>query len=96
MGWLQGLLSAVGRTALTNYVMQTVICVFLFNGHGLGLFARLERFELYYVVAAIWVAQLIASRIWLSYFHFGPAEWAWRSLTYWELQPGSTTNKGPS
>ena len=96
MAWLQDLLSAVGRTALTTYLMQTVIWIFLFNGQGLGLLARLERFELYYVVAAIWAVQLIASRIWLSYFRFGPAEWAWRSLTYWELQPGGTTKKGPS
>jgi len=41
----------------------------------------------YYVVAIIWVIQLIVSPIWLRYFRFGPLEWGWRSLTYWKKQP---------
>jgi uncharacterized protein len=47
----------------------------------------LQRYELYYVVAAVWVLQLIASPLWLRYYRFGPLEWAWRSLTYWKRQP---------
>jgi uncharacterized protein len=35
----------------------------------------------------IWAFQLVASKIWLDYFRFGPAEWLWRSLTYWKRQP---------
>jgi hypothetical protein len=42
---------------------------------------------LYYVVAAVWVFQVIFSAIWLKYFQFGPLEWVWRSLTYWKKQP---------
>lgn len=80
-------LGAVGQMALTNYLAQSVICMFLFTGAGLALYGKLERHELYYVVVAIWIAQLIWSPLWLRRFRFGPAEWLWRSLTYWEKQP---------
>jgi uncharacterized protein len=75
-------LAAVGRMALTNYVMQTMICVLIFSGVGLGWFGSLARHQLYFIVAAIWLAQLIASPLWLRAFRFGPLEWVWRSLTY--------------
>ncbi|SDZ32080.1 MULTISPECIES: DUF418 domain-containing protein [Rhodonellum] len=81
-GWLKTSLAAVGKMALTNYLMHSVICMFVFTGVGFGLFGRLERFELLYVVFSIWIFQLIASPIWLKYFHFGPMEWVWRSLSY--------------
>jgi uncharacterized protein len=80
-------MSAVGQMALTNYLAQSLICMLLFTGTGLALYGRLERHELYYVVAAIWIAQIIWSPLWLRRFRFGPAEWLWRSLTYWERQP---------
>lgn len=80
-------LGAVGQMALTNYVMQSVVCAFLFTGYGFSLYGRLERYQLYYVVVAIWVVQLIISPIWLKHFRFGPMEWCWRSLTYWKRQP---------
>jgi len=85
--WLIASLAAVGRMALSNYIGHTIICSFVFFGFGLGLFAALERFELYYVVFSIWIFQLIASPVWLRYFRFGPYEWLWRSLTYWRRQP---------
>lgn len=89
-GWLGELLSrlgAIGQMAFSNYILQSVICAFVFTGYGFGLYGRLQRYELYYVVAAIWVLQLIVSPVWLRYFRFGPLEWAWRSLTYWKRQP---------
>jgi uncharacterized protein len=80
-------LSAVGQMALTNYLTQSLICMVLFTGAGFALFGQLERYELYYAVAAIWIAQLIWSPLWLRRFRFGPLEWLWRSLTYWQRQP---------
>jgi uncharacterized protein len=85
--WLTSRLAAVGRMALTNYIMHTVICVFVFTGLGLGLYSELQRYELYYVVFGIWVFQLIVSPIWLAHYQFGPLEWLWRSLTYKKRQP---------
>jgi uncharacterized protein len=87
LGWLKTSLAAVGRMALTNYVMHSIICAVIFYGFGFGLFGELQRYELYYVVGGIWLFQLITSPIWLQYFRFGPLEWLWRSLTYNKLQP---------
>jgi uncharacterized protein len=81
------LLARVGQMAFTNYLSQTIICVTIFYGFGFGLYGKLQRYELYYVVGAIWLFQIIFSAIWLKYFYFGPFEWAWRSLTYWKKQP---------
>jgi len=86
-GWLQHSLAAVGRMALSNYVSHSIICAIVFYGFGFGLYADLERHQLYYVVVSIWIAQLIISPIWLRHYRFGPLEWAWRSLTYLQRQP---------
>lgn len=87
LGFLQNALAAVGKMALTNYLMHTVICTTYFLGFGFGMFGKLQRYELYYVVVAIWIVQLIYSPIWLRYFKYGPAEWLWRSLSYKKRQP---------
>ncbi len=79
--------AAVGQTAFSNYILQTVICTTLFYGHGFGLFGKLERVEQVGIVLAIWAFQLIVSPIWLEYFRYGPLEWLWRSLTYMQRQP---------
>ena len=87
---VQGLLNrlgAVGQMAFTNYVMHTVICTLVFFGYGLNQYDEWQFYQLYYLVAAIWVLQLIISPIWLRHFQFGPLEWVWRSLTYWKRQP---------
>ena len=89
-GWLRFLtsrLAAVGRMALTNYVMHSVITAFVFTGIGFGLYGALQRHELYYVVGGIWLFQLMVSPIWMRHFRFGPLEWVWRSLTYQKKQP---------
>lgn len=80
--WLKNRLSAVGKMALTNYIMHSVICMFVFTGVGFGLFGKLQRHELLYVVFSIWIFQLILSPIWLKYYYFGPLEWLWRYLSY--------------
>jgi uncharacterized protein len=79
-------LAAVGRTALTNYLMQTVICTLIFYGHGLGLFGRVERLGQILIVLGIWSFQLTISPLWLKRFRYGPCEWAWRRLTYGKVQ----------
>jgi uncharacterized protein len=80
-------LEAVGQTALTNYIIQSVICTLFFFGYGLNYYAELEFYQIYLVVFGIWILQLIVSPIWLRFFLFGPLEWLWRSLTYWKIQP---------
>ncbi len=90
---LQKAMACTGRMALTNYLMQSIICSLLFYGHGLGWYGSFERHELLYVVASIWVFQICFSVWWLSLFRFGPFEWLWRSFTYLEIQPMKLHNK---
>lgn len=85
--WLKQSLAAVGKMALTNYVMHSIICMIIFTGVGFGLFGKLQRHELLYVVFSIWIFQLILSPIWLKYFYFGPLEWGWRYLSYLKKYP---------
>lgn len=83
--FLQHSLMAVGRMALSNYLLQTIIANIIFI--GFAQYGRMQRYELYYIVLAIWVFQVVSSTIWLKYFAFGPFEWLWRSLTYRKVQP---------
>lgn len=80
-------MAPVGRMALTNYLLQTIIATTIFYGHGFGLFGSVGRAEQWIYVFAIWVFQIILSNYWLKKFRFGPFEWMWRSLTYWKFQP---------
>jgi uncharacterized protein len=79
--------AAVGRTALSNYLLQTVICTTIFYGHGLGLYGSVDRVGQLGIVLGVWTVQLIASPLWLRRYRFGPAEWLWRSLTYGNRPP---------
>ena len=79
-------LAAVGRSALSNYLLHSVICLVLFTGAGFGLVGTLERWALYVIVLFIWTFQLILSPWWLNRYAFGPAEWLWRALTYGKKQ----------
>ena len=78
-------LACVGRMALTNYLMHSVIALFIFSGAGLGLLGKFSWSQLYLVVALIWALQLYISPLWLKYFYFGPIEWLWRLLTYLQI-----------
>ena len=79
--------AAVGRTAFTNYLLQTVVATTVFYGHGLGLFGTVSRVEALGFVVAVWIGQVVCSVLWLRAFRFGPVEWLWRTLTYGERQP---------
>ncbi len=84
---LQSALANVGQMALTNYLMQTVICNFVFLGIGLGRFAEWDRQGMYLFVLGVWIFQIVFSHMWLRHYRFGPCEWLWRSLTYRRRQP---------
>ncbi len=80
-------LGAVGRIALTCYLVQTIICTTIFYGHGFGAFGRMDRWQQLLVVSSVWAFQLAVAPLWLRHFRFGPFEWLWRSLTYMRAQP---------
>lgn len=80
-------LAPVGRMALTNYLSQSLIATTIFYGYGLGLFGKVGAAVGLLLVIAIYALQVAWSPWWLARFRFGPMEWLWRSLTYWQVQP---------
>jgi uncharacterized protein len=81
-GWRLGSVAAVGRMALTNYLLQSLICTTIFYGHGLGLFGQVDRAGQFLIVLGVWAFQLLASSAWLGYFALGPVEWVLRWVIY--------------
>ena len=80
-------LAAVGRTALSNYLFQSLICTTIFYSYGLRLFGQVGPAWGLALTIAIYSIQVPLSVWWLRHFRFGPVEWVWRSLTYGRLQP---------
>lgn len=80
--------SDVGRMALTNYLMQSVVMTLLLYSYGFGLHDELgTTVRLVLHLIFFFLVQAPLSRWWLKRYRFGPAEWLWRSLTYGEMQP---------
>ena len=75
-------LAPAGRMALTNYLMQSVVCTLVFYGYGLGFFEQLPRVWQPLFVLALFALQVMFSRSWLARYRLGPMEWLWRWMTY--------------
>ena len=84
---LRRMLAAIGRMALTNYLTQSVLQVIAFYGVGFALHQQLQRHEVGYIILAIWLFQAVFSSYWMKHYRFGPMEWLWRALTYWQRPP---------
>ncbi len=84
--WL-GWLAPMGRMALTNYIMNSLVLSSIFFGYAGGMYGEISRAEQVGLVAVILVVQAVFSALWLKQFRFGPLEWLWRSLTYLKVQP---------
>src|SRR6185503_3304196 len=72
------LLAPVGRMALTNYIMQTIICIGIFYGVGFGFGGNIGPAIFFPVAFAIYTLQIIYSNLWFRFFNYGPLEWIWR------------------
>ena len=92
MGWRAAGIILIGM-AFSNYILQTLLCTFIFYGHGLGLYGYVERAMQILVVFIVWVICVIFSVFWLRKFQFGPVEWLWRSLTYGKFQPFNRSDR---
>ena len=82
-----GPLAAVGRMALTNYLLQSLVATTIFYGYGFGLFGQIGPAIGILYTLAIFTAQIPLSVWWMGRFQFGPVEWLWRTLTYLRWQP---------
>ena len=82
-GWrLITMFAPVGRMALTNYLMHSLICVTLSYGFGFGMWWHTGPAKAMAIAVAIIAVQIPLSALWLSHFRYGPVEWVWRRLTY--------------
>ncbi len=77
----------LGQMALSAYVGQTAIGALVFFGFGIGLLGRFGNSVTIPMGLAVFALQVWASRVWLAHFRYGPIEWAWRSLTWFQLEP---------
>ena len=75
-------LAAPGRMALSSYIGQSVIGMFLFYGIGLGWGAGIGLLQTEGIVLGVYLFQMLFCLGWLKFFRFGPLEWIWRMLTY--------------
>ena len=80
-------LAPVGQMALTNYLMQSIVCTLIFYGYGLGLFGKIGAAAGILLTFVIYLLQIPISHWWMKRYRYGPAEWLWRSLTYLKPQP---------
>lgn len=76
-----------GRTALTNYVLQTIIGTYVLYGWGLGYLAELRNIYTFLMAILLIAIQMMISKWWLRRFYYGPFEWLWRSLTHFKMYP---------
>jgi len=81
-GWRLAGVAEVGRLALSNYLLQSLICTTIFYGHGLGLFGEIDRAAQVAIVVLIWGFELVISTLWLRRFSMGPVEWVVRWVAF--------------
>ncbi|MDJ0752654.1 MAG: DUF418 domain-containing protein [Ardenticatenaceae bacterium] len=79
--------ASYGRMALTNYLMQSLICALIFYGYGLGFVGQLSLVTTILLAILINLLLLVFSKFWLKIFIMGPLEWLWRSFNYKQFQP---------
>ena len=77
----------VGKMALSNYLLQSIVCAIFFTGFGMGYFGRLSQYQLYVIAGEICLVQIVFSLLWLRHFYYGPAEWLLRCLMYKKWLP---------
>lgn len=82
---LQTKIQALGKTALSNYLLQSLLGTSVMYGYGLGMWGEVARWQLCLLMFVIWGLQLFWSSWWLTYFRQGPVEYLWRCVTYFSL-----------
>ena len=89
------LISAIGRMALSNYIVQNLLMGWVFYGYGLAFFNQLSRSELLVVIVLIWSIQMIFSVLWMKKYRQGPIEWLWKKITYSFAEAGPIEGRTP-
>jgi uncharacterized protein len=77
----------VGRMALTNYILQSIIGITIYYGFGLGLGDKFGPALSLPIAVGIFILLVLFSNLWFRWFQYGPLEWIWRQLTYLKSLP---------
>ena len=77
--------AAVGRTALTNYLTESVLCTVFYYNYTTGLYGRVGPAVDLIPTVVLYGSQVLFSNWWLARYRFGPMEWLWRGMTYGKL-----------
>lgn len=88
-------LAALGRMALTNYLMQSVVCVLFYSGLTTGLYGKVGPAMGLIPTVVLYAVQIALSNWWLARYRFGPMEWLWRGMTYGRF-PAMRPGRGPA
>jgi uncharacterized protein len=75
----------VGRMALSNYLLQSIVGTLIFYNYGLGLYGKISPALGFPLAIVIFIGQIYLSKYWLQRYQFGLVEWAWKSLTYGKI-----------
>ncbi len=89
-------LAPMGKLALSNYLMQSLVMACLFTGYGMRLCDELPPIAVLALVAAIYLTQMALSAWWLKHHSYGPAEWLLRAITNWQWLPQEAGTQPPS
>lgn len=76
-------LAPAGRMALSNYLLQSLICAFIFYAYGLSLMGTIGPVATFALAITIFVLQLGLSYWWMQRFAYGPVEYLLRAATHW-------------
>lgn len=79
-------LKCLGQSALSNYLLQSLVFGLLMFNYGFGFAGKFNVSEIFCIAVALFILQAYLSVLWMNKFRFGPAEWLWRSLTYRKFQ----------
>jgi uncharacterized protein len=79
-GMLIGAVRAVGRLALSNYLLTSLVMTTLFYGYGAGLYGTIGRAALIPIALIMWGVMMGWSMLWRAKLGQGPAERLWRQL----------------
>ena len=91
-GRLLSAFKAPGRMPMTTYFSASIMAVVVFGGPFMGLWGRFGIAGLLGIALTTIALQLVVTNLWLRHFETGPAEWLWKSLTYWRFQPWRRRN----
>ena len=80
-------IAPVGRMSVTNYMAQSIVGVSLFYGFGGNFAVEFNYLQSFLLGAAFCVIQIAYSNWWIKRFYYGPMEWLWRSLTWFQVVP---------